>query len=108
MEKPSHTKLRLLLLQKFRHIPKTAAVYIVGGIFAVLMKHHNIGNGKAVSLKIFRVVDIEFFPNAVKGNVCRKGRGIDKLIIRPVYGVSRRLQAVVRLKVQVPCGVAAG
>ena len=87
---------------------KTDTVYIVGGIFAALMKHHNIGNGKAVSLKIFRVVDIEFFPNAVKGNVCRKGRGVDKFIIRPVYGVSHRLQAVVRLKAQVPCSVAVG
>ena len=80
----------------------------MGGVPAILMKHHNIGNGKAVSLKIFRVVDIETGINIFKGSSRCKGRGIDKLIVCSLYGVSRRLQAVVRLKVQVPCGVAAG
>ena len=55
-----------------------------------------------MSLKIFRVVDIEAGVNIFKGHSRRKGCGIDKLIIASVNAVSRRLYAVVRLKAQVP------
>ena len=77
----------------------------MGGVLPVLMKHDYIRNGKAVSFEIFRVVDIEPGKNVVKGRSRRKGRGIDKLIVRPVNGKPRRLQAVVRLKTVVPCFV---
>lgn len=96
-------KLRLLLLQKLRYLLKVPSVYIVGSVLPVLMKHDDIRNGKAVSLEIFRVVDIEPGKNVVKGRSRRKGRGIDKLIVRPVNGKPRRLQAVVRLKTVIPC-----
>ena len=33
--------------------------------YFVCMRAYHVGNRKAVSLKIFRVVDIELFPNAV-------------------------------------------
>ena len=98
-------KLRLLLLQKLRYLLKVPTVYIVGGVLPVLMKHDYIRNGKAVSFEIFRVVDIEPGKNVVKGRSRHKGRGIDKLIVRPVNGKPRRLQAVVRLKAVVPCFV---
>ena len=42
----------LLLLQKLRHLLKTDTVYIVGGVLVVLMKHNNVGNGKAMPLKV--------------------------------------------------------
>ena len=42
------------------------------------MKHHHVGNGKAVSLKIFRVVDIKAGVNIFKGSPRRKLCGIDK------------------------------
>ena len=64
-------------------------------------------SGKAVSLKIFGVVDIETGVNIFKGSFRRKGRGIDKLIVRPVNHISRRLQAVVWLKAEIPCFVPA-
>ena len=70
----------------------------MGGVLPALMKYDNIRNGKAVSFKIFRVVDIKPGKNIVKGRSRRKGRGIDKLIVRPVNGKPRRLQAVVWLK----------
>ena len=43
-------------------------------------RHYHVRNGKAVSLKIFWVVDIEAGINIFKGSFRRKGRGIDKLI----------------------------
>ena len=76
-------------------------------VLSVLMKHYHVRNGKAVSLKIFGVVDIETGVNIFKGSFRRKGRGIDKLIVRPVNHISRRLQAVVRLKAEIPCFVPA-
>ena len=66
------------------------------------MKHYHVGNGKAVSLKIFGVVDIETGVNIFKGSFRRKGRGIDKLIVCLINHIPRRLQAVVRLKAEVP------
>ena len=60
------------------------------------MKHYHVGNGKAVSLKIFRVVDIETGVNIFKGSTRRKLCGIDKLIVCLINHISRRLQAVVR------------
>ena len=100
-------KLPSLLLKKLRHFPIADTVYIMSGVPAVPMKHHNIGNGKAMSLEVGGVVYIKACVNIFKGNVRRKGRGIDQLIICPVYCVSRRLQTVVRLKAQVPCFVPA-
>ena len=41
-----------------------------------------------MSLKIFWVVDIEAGINIFKGSFRRKGRGIDKLIVRPVNHIS--------------------
>ena len=94
-------------LQKFRHFLITEAVYIVGGVLPVLMKHHYVGNRKAVSLKIFRVVDIKAGVNIFKGSPRRKRCGIDKGIVFRVYPVSGGNQTVVRLKTQVPCFVPA-
>ena len=71
-------------------------------VLSVLMKHYHVGNGKAVSLKIFRVVDIETGVNIFKGSTRRKLCGIDKLIVCLINHISRRLQAVVRLKAEVP------
>lgn len=62
-------KLLLLFLQKLRHFLVADTVYIVGGVLAALMKHHNIRNGKAVFLKVLRVVDIETGKNIFKGEV---------------------------------------
>ena len=78
----------------------------MGGVLSVLMKHHHVGNGKAVSLKVFWVVDIETGINIFKGSPRRKLCGIDKLIVRLINHISRRLQAVVWLKAQVPRFVA--
>ena len=71
------------------------------------MKHHYVGNGKAVSLKIFRVVDIKAGVNIFKGSPRRKLCGIDKCIVFRVYPVSCGSQTVVRFKAQVPCFVPA-
>ena len=71
-------------------------------VLPVLMKHHYIRYGKAVSLKIFGVVDIEAGMNIFKGSPRRKLCGIDQIIIRRFHGKPRRLQAVVRLKMVVP------
>ena len=101
-------KLRWLLLQKLRHFLRAETVNIMRRVLPVLMKHYHVGNGKAVSLKIFGVVDIETGVNIFKGSFRRKGRGTDKLIVCSLYGMSRRLKAVLRLKVHVPCGVPAG
>ena len=49
------------------------------GVLSVLMKHYHVGNGKAVSLKIFRVVDIEPGINIFKGSPRRKLGGIDNV-----------------------------
>ena len=78
----------------------------MGGVLPVLMKHNHVGNGKAVSLKVFGVVDIETGINIFKGSPRRKLCGIDKLIIRLINHISRHLQAVVWLKAQVPRFVA--
>ena len=94
-------------LQKLRHFLITEAVYIVGDVLPVLMKHHHVGNGKAVSLKIFRVVDIKAGINIFKGSPRSKLCGIDKCIVFRVYPVSCGSQTVVRLKTQVPCFVPA-
>ena len=59
----------MLFLQKLRHFLVADTVYIVGGVLAALMKHHNIRNGKAVFLKVLRVVDIETGKNIFKGEV---------------------------------------
>ena len=84
-------KLPSLLLEKLRYFPMADTSYIVGGVLAVMMEYHNIGNGKAMSLEVGGVVEIEPGVNIFKGSVRRKGRGVDQLIIRPVYGVSRCL-----------------
>ena len=96
-----------LLLEKLRHFLITEAVYIVGGVLPVLMKHHHVRNGKAMSLKIFRVVDIKAGVNIFKGSPRRKLCGIDKRIVFRVYPVSCGSQTVVRFKAQVPCFVPA-
>ena len=96
-----------LLLEKLRHFLITKAVYIVGGVLPVLMKYHHVGNGKAVSLKIFRVVDIEAGVNIFKGSPRRKLCGIDKGIVFWVYPVSCGSQTVIRFKAQIPCFVPA-
>src|SRR5699024_5734837 len=59
----------LLLLQKLRHLLKTDTVYIVGGVLVVLMKHNNVGNGKAMPLKVGGVVDIKPFPNVAQRHI---------------------------------------
>ena len=58
--------------------------------------------GKAVSLKIFGVVDIEAGINIFKGSPRRKLGGVDQIIICRFHGKPNRLQAVVRLKMIVP------
>ena len=50
-------------------------------VLSVLMKHYHVRNGKAVSLKIFGVVDIETGVNIFKGSFRRKGRGIDRILV---------------------------
>ena len=65
---------RSLLLEKLRHFPIADTVYIMGGVPAVPMKHHNIRNGKAMSLEVGGVVDIKACVNIYKGSVRRKGR----------------------------------
>ena len=97
----------LLLLQKLRHLLKTDTVYIVGGVLVVLMKHNNVGNGKAMPLKVGGVVDIKPFPNVAQRHILCKRCSIDEFIIYPVNGKSSRLQTVIRLKAQVPCFVPA-
>ena len=67
------------------------------------MKHHYVGNRKAVSLKIFRVVDIKAGVNIFKGSPRRKLCGIDKRIVFRVYPVPCGSQTVVRFKAQIPC-----
>ena len=57
-------------------------------VLPVLMQHHHIGNGKTMPPKIGGVVEIEPGVNIFKGSVRRKRRGVDQLIICPVYGVS--------------------
>ena len=102
---PGHTGVGgklLLLLQKLRHLLIAEPVYIVGGVLSGLMKHYHVGNGKAVSLEVCGVVDVEAGENIVQRHIRRKGRGIDQVIIRRVNGKPRRLQAVVRLKTEVP------
>ena len=79
----------LLLLQKLRHLLKTDTVYIVGGVLAVLMKHNNVRNGKAMPLEIGGVVDIKLFPNVAQRHIFCKRRGIDEFIICPVNGMPR-------------------
>ena len=66
------------------------------------MKHNNVGNGKAMPLKIGGVVVIKLFPNVAQRHILCKRRGIDKFIISPVNGMPRRLQTVERLKAQIP------
>ena len=70
-------------------------------VLPVLMKHHYIRHGKAVSLKIFGAVDVEAGINIFKGSTRRKLCGIDKVIVRCFHGKPRRLQAVIRLKMVV-------
>ena len=76
-------------------------------VLPVLMQHHHVGNGKAVSLKVFRVVDIKAGKNSFKARTRCKGRGIDQVIVRRINRVSRCGQTVVRLKAQIPRFVAA-
>ena len=71
-------------------------------VLPVLMKHHNVRNGKAVSLKVFRVVDIEPGINIFKGSPRRKLGGVDKVIICPVCGTSSCSQTVIRFKAEIP------
>ena len=52
-------KLLRLFLEKLRYFLIADTVYIVGGVLAVLMEYHNIGNGKTMPLKIGGVVEIE-------------------------------------------------
>ena len=59
-------------------------------------------NGKAVSLEVGGPVDVETGKNIFQRCTRRKGGGIDQVIICRVNGKARRLQAVVRLKAQVP------
>ena len=80
----------------------------MGGILAVLMKHNNVGNGKAMPLEIGGVVDIKLFPNAAKRHILCKRRGIDEFIICPVNGMPRCLQTVERLKAQIHSFLSAG
>ena len=62
-------KLPSLLIEKLWHFPIADTVYIMGGVPAVPMKHHNIGNGKAMSLEVGGVVDIKTGVNIFKGSV---------------------------------------
>ena len=81
-----------MLLQKLRHLTEARpAVYIMGGVLPVLMKHYHVGNGKAVSLKVFRVVDIETLKNALYAHAAFKGRGVNIGVVRRINGKSRRL-----------------
>ena len=48
---------------------KRQTVYIVGGVLVVLMKHNNVGNGKAMPLEVGGAVDIKLFPNAAKRHI---------------------------------------
>ena len=100
-------KLFLRLVQKLRHLPIADTVNVMRRVLSDLMKHYHVGNGKAVSLEVCGVVDIETLVNLFKGHIRRKGRGIDKVIVSRVNGKPRRGQAVVRLKAEIPRFVAA-
>ena len=66
-------KLPPLLLEKLRHFPIADTVYIMSGVPAVPMKHHNIGNGKAMPLEVGGGVEIKTGGNIFKGSGRRKG-----------------------------------
>ena len=61
----------------------------MGGVLAVLMKHNNVGNGKAMPLEVGGAVDIKLFPNAAKRHILCKRCGIDEFIICPVNEMPR-------------------
>lgn len=74
----------------------------MGGIFAVLMQHHNIRNGKAVPFEVLRAVEIEGFVNAFQlhhgAAVLRQCAGVDFFIIVRVYEKPETLQPFQRLE----------
>ena len=91
-----------LLLQKLRHFCKAEAVTVMGGFGVPVAQHNDVGNGKGVSRKVCRVVDIEASVNIFQRFPVSQRRGIYKLVIVPLHIQPHSPQTVKRLKAVVP------
>jgi len=74
-----------LLLEKFRHLPITDAIHIVGSLFPVLPEYHNIPQRERTSRVISGMFHIEAMVNLVQRGVLIQRGCVDKLVIFPVY-----------------------
>ena len=79
----------------------------MGGFGVAVAQHNDVGNGKGVSRKVCRVVDIEASVNIFQRFLVSQRRGIYKLVIVPLHIQSHSPQTVKRLKTVVPCFLAA-
>ena len=84
-----------LLLEKFRHLPITDAIHIVGSLFPVLPEYHNIPQRERTSRVISGMFHIEAMVNLVQRGVLIQRGCVDKLVIFPVYGKPVLLQALI-------------
>ena len=75
----------------------------MGFLLAATVQHHNVGNGKAVAGEVGGTVKVECTVDVLqRGFAVQRGR-VDKIVILPVNGQPRFLQALVSLKAIVPC-----
>lgn len=84
--------------QKLRHLCETKAVTIMGGIFAVLMQHHNIRYGQGMAVEVCRTVNIEPGINAFQAVMIRHRGSIDQVIIRRINRKTVSSDGIQRLK----------
>ena len=75
----------------------------MGFLLAAAGQHHNVGNGKAVAGEVGGTVKVECTVNILqRGFAVQRGR-VNQIVILPVNGQPRFLQALVSLKAIIPC-----
>ena len=75
----------------------------MGGFGVAVSQHNDVGNGKGVSRKVCRMVDVEASVNIFQRFPVSQRRGIYKLVIVPLHIQPHSPQSVQRLKAVVPC-----
>ena len=75
----------------------------MGFLLAATVQHHNVGNGKAVAGEVGGTVKVECTVDVLQRGFAVQRDRVDKIVILPVNGQPRFLQALVSLIAIIPC-----
>ena len=96
-----------LRLQELRHLGEPEAVTVMGGVFPILMKHHDVRHGQGMSVEVCRAIDVEPGINAFQIVPFRQRGGIDQLIVCRIHGKAIAPDRIQRLKAVIQCFIPA-